>query len=67
MTVKARLLCGMTAVLAVLLVAVTTFGAEAEEDHPSRGQTLYIPVYSHIYSGDREKPVYLAVTLSIRN
>ena len=31
------------------------------------GQTLYVPAYSHIYSGDREKPFLLAVTLSIRN
>lgn len=33
----------------------------------STGQTVYVPVYSHIYQGDRESPVYLAVTLSIRN
>ena len=33
----------------------------------TKGQTLYVPVYSHIYSGDRERPVYLAATLSIRN
>jgi len=33
----------------------------------SDGQTVYVPVYSHIYQGDRESPVYLAVTLSIRN
>ena len=32
-----------------------------------QGQTLYVPVYSHIYSGDREHPFYLAATLSIRN
>ncbi len=32
-----------------------------------KGQTIYIPVYSHIYSGDREQPFYLAATLSIRN
>jgi len=32
-----------------------------------RGQTIYVPVYSHIYSGDREQPFYLAATLSIRN
>lgn len=32
-----------------------------------RGQSLYVPVYSHIYSGDKERPVYLAVTVSIRN
>lgn len=33
----------------------------------STGQTVYVPVYSHIYSGNREKPFYLATTLSIRN
>ncbi len=33
----------------------------------SDGQTIYVPAYSHIYSGDRETPVLLTVTLSIRN
>ena len=33
----------------------------------SRGQTLYVPVYSHIYSGDKEQQLNLAATLSIRN
>ncbi|MBC2712993.1 MAG: DUF3124 domain-containing protein [Desulfosarcina sp.] len=32
-----------------------------------KGQTVYVPLYSHIYSGDRELPFYLAATLSIRN
>jgi hypothetical protein len=32
-----------------------------------KGQTIYVPAYSHIYYGDREQPFYLAVTLSIRN
>lgn len=40
--------------------------AESHSQH-SKGQTVYVPVYSHIYSGDREQPIYLAVTLSIRN
>ncbi len=31
------------------------------------GQTVYVPAYSHIYSGDRERQIPLAVTLSIRN
>lgn len=31
------------------------------------GQNVYVPVYSHIYSGNRERPFNLAVTLSIRN
>ena len=33
----------------------------------SNGQTLYVPAYSHIYSGDREQPFLLTVTLAIRN
>jgi hypothetical protein len=31
------------------------------------GQTIYVPAYSHIYSGNKEHPFLLAVTLSIRN
>lgn len=33
----------------------------------SRGQTVYVPAYSHVYHGDREHPFYVAATLSIRN
>jgi hypothetical protein len=33
----------------------------------SKGQLVYVPAYSHIYSGNREKPFLLTVTLSIRN
>ena len=31
------------------------------------GQTVYVPVYSHIYSGTKNLPFYLTATLSIRN
>ena len=31
------------------------------------GQSVYVPIYSHIYHGDKEKPFDLAATLSIRN
>ena len=30
-------------------------------------QTVYVPAYSHIYSGNREQAFLLTVTLSIRN
>lgn len=33
----------------------------------SNGHTVYVPAYSHIYVGNREKPFLLTVTLSIRN
>jgi len=32
-----------------------------------KGQTVYVPVYSHIYSGNKEYPFLLTATLSIRN
>ena len=33
----------------------------------SLGQDVYIPAYSHIYHGNKETPLLLSVTLSIRN
>jgi len=33
----------------------------------SRGKKVYIPAYSHIYTGNRQMPSFLTVTLSIRN
>ncbi len=30
-------------------------------------QTVYIPAYSHIYHGNKETPLLLSITLSIRN
>lgn len=59
---------GMIAVAMVLsLLWAAPLDAAGAEDHFSQGQTLYVPVYSHVYSGDRERPIYLAVTVSIRN
>lgn len=33
----------------------------------TKEQTVYIPAYSHIYHGNKETPLLLSVTLSIRN
>jgi len=33
----------------------------------SKGQTVYVPVYSNVFSGPRNRPLHLATTLSIRN
>ncbi len=40
---------------------------EASDLKSSNGQTVYVPLYSHIYSGNREMPFLLTATLSIRN
>ena len=39
----------------------------AEDIKLSSGQTVYVPIYSHIYSGVKGRPFDLAATLSIRN
>ncbi|AOY60578.1 MULTISPECIES: DUF3124 domain-containing protein [Desulfococcus] len=39
----------------------------SEEIQFSRGQALYIPVYSHIFIGNREMSFNLSANLSIRN
>ena len=51
-------------VLAGLTSPVTGW---AEDIKLSKGQTVYVPIYSHIYSGVKGRPFDLAATLSIRN
>jgi hypothetical protein len=41
--------------------------AADKKNELSKGQHIYVPAYSHIYIGDRERPFLLTVTLSIRN
>lgn len=48
-----------------LLLAALAFAAERPDK--SRGQTLYVPVYSHVLIGNRAQPFAMATTLSIRN
>ena len=53
---------------AVILVALMVTSARAgSEIVRSDGQTVYVPIYSHIYSGLKGRPFNLAATLSIRN
>lgn len=54
------------ALISLLLLAPMTGHAE-EAMNLSQGQTIYVPAYSHIYVGNKEKPFLLTVTLSIRN
>ncbi|MDY0295819.1 MAG: DUF3124 domain-containing protein [Acidobacteriota bacterium] len=48
-------------------LAMNAFAISAATGNLSRGQLLYVPAYSHIYSGDEDRPFLLTVTLSIRN
>jgi hypothetical protein len=64
-----RSLLLLGALLGLSLAAASAPGSILASDGVALtdGQTVYVPGYSHIYSGDREQPVLLAVTVSIRN
>ncbi len=50
-----------------LVACCATSHAGEAPGRASKGQTVYVPAYSHIYHGNREAALLLAVTLSIRN
>lgn len=56
-------------VLALLLLAGPVRPAAAEALGRWLGQTVYVPVYSHIFADDRyrDRPFLLTATLSVRN
>lgn len=64
---KRHVLCLFAIVVwGIVVLAPRTLHA-GDDIQLSKGQTVYVPAYSHIYSGNREIPFLLTVTLSIRN
>jgi len=55
----------VTVLITIILLCPGAWGQT--ETTLSKGQTVYVPVYSHIYSGNKERPFDLAATVSIRN
>jgi len=53
--------------LAAAVVSLFCADSSAADIELSKGQYVYVPAYSHIYSGDFEHQMLLAVTLSVRN
>ncbi len=58
------ILCLLLVLMAGILNPVVS---SAEDIQLSIGQTVYVPIYSHIYSGIKARPFDLAAILSIRN
>lgn len=52
-------------ILLVLLVPAFVWGESGKE--LSSGETLYVPVYSNVYSGPKANPLQLATMLSVHN
>ena len=59
----------ITGIFVVLMMvgALGSVGQAAEDIKLVTGQTVYVSIYSHIYSGLKGRPFDLAATLSIRN
>lgn len=55
------------AMLLAVLALVLAAAAPARAQDGSTGQTLYAPVYSHVYHGPRSQPFPLTCTLSVRS
>ncbi len=55
-------------ILTAVVSGITTpVGLAGQEISLSLGQTVYVAIYSHVYSGDKARPFDLAAILSIRN
>lgn len=56
---------------ATLALMIFVSGIAAAEDGCTKDRvvrsSIYVPVYSHIYTGDKLRPFNLAVTISVRN
>ena len=57
----------LTLLTVFLVLPALLPAADNYKEKLSKGQRLYVPAYSHIYSGNKERPFLLTVTLSIRN
>ena len=58
---------GVVILFSICLIAHLPSYAADKKIALSKGQLVYVPAYSHIYSGNKERPFLLTVTLSIRN
>ena len=61
-----RYIAGSFLVL-MMVIAPGSVGQAGEDIRLVSGQTVYVPIYTHIYSGLKGRPFDLAATLSIRN
>jgi hypothetical protein len=56
--------CKLFIIALIIISAGSAFSAEVST---SRGQTLYVAAYSHVFTGPRANPYNLAITLAVRN
>ncbi len=57
----------LVTVIVLLMAGFCGGGVASEKYILSRGETVYVPVYSNVFSAPKQVPFYLAAILSIRN
>ncbi|MCM2264424.1 MAG: DUF3124 domain-containing protein [Desulfuromonadales bacterium] len=66
-TKKLRILLFAAVMCALALGGVPRSSLASVEHALSKGQTVYVPVYSNIFNAPKEVPIHLANILTIRN
>ena len=51
----------------MFMTGLGLFPAAVQAQGLSKGQLVYVPIYSHVYYGDRERTILLTGILSVRN
>jgi len=51
----------------IFLTGLGLYPSPVQAQELSKGQLVYVPIYSHVYYGDRERTILLTGILSIRN
>jgi len=64
--IKSMLFMGLAELICLVVLSLVPTPGFCQAA-PAKSRTVYVPVYSMVYTGDRAIPVNLASTLSIRN
>jgi len=57
----------LTMVAVLAYTWTSSLVSAAETASLAKGQSVYVPAYSHIYTGIKGQPMQLSITLSVRN
>ena len=51
----------------IFMTGLGLYPSAVQAQELSKGQLVYVPIYSHVYYGDRERTILLTGILSVRN
>jgi len=57
----------ITVAATIFCLSLLSALCQAADPQRTRGQTVYVPAYSHVFTGPRANPYNLAISLTVRN